>query len=358
MRLTQLQIRNFRNLKLVDFEPGEGINLITGNNASGKTSLLEAIYYLSHLRSFRTQHLADLINHNSKNLQLFARVNSNKREIPIGIRRGRDSLEVRADQLPVKRVADITSMIPVLAIHPDSYKLISGNPAQRRQFIDWGVFHVEHGFFDAWQRYRKALSQRNAAIKSKMKQQYCAIWDRQIDVSASHIDYFRSTYLSSLQPLMQRMVSSFFPDQTVSIEYKRGWKSDESLFDVLKASFERDRKLGFTASGPHRADLQIQVNAKSAQTAISRGQQKLIVALMRLSQVQNVIRSDKRRCILLYDDLAAELDSANRLKILSVIEEMPIQVYMTAIDPGQITVSSDRALKMFHVEQGCVYQRD
>lgn len=358
MRVSQLQIRDFRNLKHVDLSPCEGVNLITGANASGKTSLLEAIYYLSHLRSFRTPHLADLIHHDSNKLQLFARVINNSHEIPIGIRRGCESLEVRADQRPVRRVADITAMLPVLAIHPDSYRLLTGSPSQRRQFIDWGVFHVEHGFFDAWQRYKRALSQRNAALKSKQKADYCTIWDQQIDEAAAHIDRLRSAYLSSLQPLMQNLIGCFFPQHTVTIEYKRGWKTGISLSDALTACFERDRRYGFTSVGPHRADLIIQVNGKSAQTAISRGQQKLMVALLRLSQAQSFVQSGDRRCLLLYDDLAAELDIENRHKVLSVLEQMPIQLFLTAIEPGQIDIRTSRTQRMFHVEHGRLYQRD
>ncbi len=355
MRLSQLQIRNFRNLKQVDIEPCKGFNLFIGANASGKTSLLEAIYFLSHLRSFRLSHLSDLINHESSRLQVFAHVFANNHDIPVGIRRSRNSLEVRADHRPIRRVADITSMIPVLAIHPDSYKLLTGSPSQRRQFIDWGVFHVEHGFFDAWQRYRRALSQRNAAIKSKQKTSYCTIWDQQMDAAAIQIDQQRAAYLSALQPFMQKLVSSFFPQQTVTVEYKRGWKQGESLLDALKAGFERDRKQGFTTAGPHRADLVIQVDGKSSQTAISRGQQKLMVALLRLSQAQCFVQADDRRCVLLYDDLAAELDRENRNKVLTVLEKMPIQLFLTAIEPGQIPASNCRPQRMFHVEHGCVY---
>ncbi len=354
MRLSQLQIRNFRNLKQVDIEPCEGFNLFIGANASGKTSLLEAIYYLSHLRSFRSSHLGDLINHESSRLHVFAHVFNNNHEIPVGIRRSRTNLEVRADHRTIRRVADITSMIPVLAVHPDSYKLLTGSPSQRRQFIDWGVFHVEHGFFDAWQRYRRALSQRNAAIKSRQNASYCTIWDQQMDAAAIQIDRQRASYLIALQPLMQKLVSSFFPKQTVTVEYKRGWKQGESLLDALKVGFERDRKRGFTTAGPHRADLVIQVNGKSAQTAISRGQQKLMVALLRLSQAQCFVQAGDRRCVLLYDDLAAELDRENRNKVLAVLEKMPIQLFLTAIEPGQIPASSCHPQRMFHVEQGCV----
>ncbi len=353
MQLSQLKIRDFRNLVDVEFEPCAGANLFVGPNASGKTSLLESIYYLSHLRSFRTPYLTDLIQHNASSLQLIAKAkDQHDNQVPIGIIRAKDSLEVRANQKPVKRVADITAIFPVLAIHPDSYRLITGSPAERRAYIDWGVFHVEHGFFEAWQRYKKALSQRNAALKSAQKSSYCQLWDNELNQSAEKIDKRRSNYMFELQPYLLAMIHQFFPDQVVKLEYRRGWKSDESLKSVLQQTFARDRKRGITYAGPHRADIDIQVNGKSAQTGISRGQQKVLVALLKLAQAQHFTQTAARHCILLYDDLAAELDESHRNQILSVLKTMPVQLFLTAIEAEQIDLQQWSDVHMFHVEQG------
>ena len=351
MQLSHLKIRDFRNLVDVEFEPCPGVNLISGMNASGKTSLLESIYYISHLRSFRTPYLSDLVNHNASSLQLIARAkDQHGNQIPMGVVRSKDSLEVRANQKPIQRVADITAIFPVLAIHPDSYRLITGSPSERRAYIDWGVFHVEHGFFDAWQRYKKALSQRNAALKSSQKPSYCKLWDNELDQAAQHIHALRSRYLEDLQPYLSKLIEQFFHDQQVKLEYKRGWKHGESLKSVLDQSFERDLGRGITQSGPHRADLMIQIDGKSAQTGISRGQQKVLVALLKLAQVQHFTQSAGRHCILLYDDLAAELDENNRMQILSVLHQMPIQLFLTVIEPQQIDLQLWSDVCMFHVE--------
>ena len=353
MHLMQLQIRNFRNLREAEFEPVNGVNLITGENASGKTSLLESIYYLSHVRSFRTPHATDLINRNTDQLQLFARIFTDTgNELPIGIRRSKNKLEVRANRQAVHRIAEIATRFPVLAIHPDSYKLITGSPSQRRQYLDWGVFHVEHGFFDAWQRYKKALLQRNAALKSKQNESYCALWNKELDQTASYIDKLRKSYVTDLQPYLDLMISLFFPDQEVEVIYKRGWSKEQEFVDLLQAEFIKDRYKGFTQHGPHRAELLIRVDGQSAQTGISRGQQKALVALLRLAQASQFIESTGRMCVLLYDDLAAELDKQHRTKILSVLAKMKAQLFLTAIEPEQIDLSAWEVKKMFHVEQG------
>jgi DNA replication and repair protein RecF len=353
MQLSHLRICDFRNLVDVVLEPCAGVNLISGQNASGKTSLLEAVYYLSHLRSFRTPYLSDLINHEASRLQLVAKtIDQHNKVVPIGIERSKEVLQVRANHKPIQRVADITALFPVLAVHPDSYRLITGSPAERRAYLDWGVFHVEHGFFEAWQRYRKALAQRNAALRAGQKQAACRLWDKELDQAAEHIDTRRTHYLEQLQPFLYELIAKFFPGQRVDLEYKRGWTNGRTLQEVLDQSFERDQRRGQTQVGPHRADIVIQVDGKSAQTGISRGQQKTLVALLKLGQVQHFTQTGARHCILLYDDLPAELDSEHRLQILSVLRKMPVQLFLTAIEPDQIDLDEWDDTRVFHVEQG------
>jgi DNA replication and repair protein RecF len=352
MHLTHLHIRGFRNLTDTEFQPVNGVNLISGENASGKTSLLESIYYLSHIRSFRSQHVTDLINSKSDHLELSARIITEQGEIPVGIRRSKNKLDVRMNRESVRRVADITTQFPVLAIHPDSYKLIAGSPSQRRQYMDWGVFHVEHGFFDGWRRYKRALSQRNAALKSKQDDSYCSMWNSELHETATRIDMLRKNYLSDLKPYMTALIREFFPAQEVEVEYKRGWKEGVELSEFLTNELKRDRFKGFTQSGPHRADLVLQVGGQSAQNGISRGQQKLLIALLRLAQAKQFTESTGRLCALLYDDLAAELDKRHRDKVLGVLTDMHVQLFLTVIEPAQIDISGWANKKTFHVEQG------
>lgn len=353
MRLSDLQITHFRNLEKVQLTPSTGVNLILGDNASGKTSLLEAIYYLSHVRSFRTQFVTDLIQRETPYLQLVARIeNGHNKILPIGIRRSRNKSEIRVNKQPVKRVSDIAAQFPVLAIHPDSYRLISGSPSQRRQYIDWGVFHVEHGFFKAWQRFKKALLQRNAALKSKQKFDICELWNAEICKSADYIDQLRKQYFENLLPYLNRLNLLFFPDDVVSIDYKRGWPIDKDLLVILEDNLQKERLKGYTYYGPHRADINIKVNNQSAQTCISRGQQKTLVALMRLAQAMHFSDATNMPCVVLYDDLAAELDSQHRTKILSVLSTMNIQLFLTAIEDQQLDLSAWKMKKKFHVEHG------
>lgn len=353
MRLKQLHIKNFRNIENIQLTPVQGVNLIIGDNASGKTSLLEAIYYLSHIRSFRTPNVTDLILRNSPYLQLVANIEtSNSLIIPFGIRRSRNKSEIRVNKQPVKRVSDIAAQFPVLSIHPDSYKLITGSPSYRRQYLDWGVFHVEHGFFKSWQRFKKALLQRNAALKSKQQLDICQLWNSEICLTANYIDKLRQQYIKKLAPYLQALNHQFFLGDIVEIEYKRGWHDDTELSELLTDNLYKERLKGYTSYGPHRAEISIKVNGQSAQTCISRGQQKTLVALMRLAQAQQFTESTGKSCVLLYDDLAAELDTKHRNLILDVLSNMNIQLFLTAIEESQIDLSAWLVKKMFHVEHG------
>jgi DNA replication and repair protein RecF len=355
MRLKHLQITNFRNLQNTHLTPTNGVNLLLGENASGKTSLLESIYYLSHIRSFRTQYVSDLIHRESPYLQLVANIETSDNQIiPFGIRRSRNKSEIRVNKQAVKKVSDIAAQFPVLAIHPDSYKLISGSSSQRRQYMDWGVFHVEHGFFTAWQRFRKALLQRNAALKAKQKTDVCQLWNNELNNTANHIDTLRQQYFKKLTPYLEQLIVQFFVNETVDINYKRGWSSNRELYELLDENLVKDRMKGYTNYGPHRAEITIKVNSQSAQTCISRGQQKTLVALMRLAQAMQFTEASQKSCVLLYDDLSAELDSSHRAEILSVLSTMNIQLFLTAIEQHQIDLSDWSDKMMFHVKHGVV----
>lgn len=355
MRLTRLQISNFRNLESAQLVPVHGVNLIVGENASGKTSLLEAIYYLSHVRSFRTPIVTDLILRQSPYLQLVADIETaESNTIPLGIRRSRNKSEIRINKQPLKRVSDIAAQFPVLAIHPDSYKLITGSPTQRRQYLDWGVFHVEHGFFQSWQRFKKALLQRNAALKARQSYDQCQLWNGEIHKTAHYIDQLRYQYFHKLEPYFLDLTKQFFESDVVDIDYKRGWPADIDLRSLLESNLQKDRLKGYTYYGPHRAEITIKINGQSAQTCISRGQQKTLVALLRLAQAKQFTESLFKPCVLLYDDLAAELDKHHRQLILSELSNMNVQLFLTAIEDNQIDLSAWQVKKKFHVEHGHV----
>jgi DNA replication and repair protein RecF len=352
MGLTSLQLRHFRNLHQVEFQPGASLNVITGDNAAGKTSLLESIFYLSFARSFRTSHTKDLISHGQEMFRLVARLDDP--QAIIGIQKSPHDQLLRINQQTVHRVSDLSALFPVIALHPDSHQLITEGPEFRRQFLDWGVFHVEHDYINLWRDFRKALSQRNAALRANQSDRLCLSWDSLLAEQAQKMSALRNGYLELLKQAIDNLRPLMFPDNAVSLDYRGGWPEDQDYQAYLQQNLTRDREKGYTLAGPHRADIRIRLDDKPVQTAISRGQQKKLVTLLKLAQMDVFTQTSGKRCVLLYDDLPAELDQQNRANLLKLLANKPVQVFVTATDIHQIDMTAWQQTKLFHVEHGKV----
>ena len=357
MSLYSIEIHHFRNLHHVDIQLDARLNVISGVNAAGKTSLLESLFYLSYGRSFRSSQTRDLINYNEDFFRLVAKIQTSHAESIVGIQKSTKDQIIRVDKQDINRISDLASLLPVVSLHPDSHQLISSGPEFRRQYIDWGVFHVEHSFIQNWKMYRKALSQRNAALRHQQPDKMCMLWDQALVESANLIESSRCKYLSQLNILLEKNADFLFPDNKVSLEYRRGWTEELNYQDYISSTLSRDKDKGYTQAGPHRADIKIKLDGKSAQTSISRGQQKKLVALLKLAQLELFIQSTGRTCVLLYDDLPAELDVLNRSRLMELLSDMNVQLFVSTIELDQLNTSSWNSSKMFHVEHGIVTEK-
>ncbi len=352
MGLKSLKVTDFRNLSSVHIEPNACLNLITGDNAAGKTSLLESIFYLSYGRSFRSAKTRHLITYEQNLFRLVCDLDDESTRI--GLQRDLKEQVIRVNNQSIYRISELSSLLPVLVLHPDSHQLITAGPENRRQYMDWGVFHVEHQFIESWKKYKKALSQRNAALRLHQSDKLCSLWDKELILNALNIQSYRLKYLNLINDIVSELSSVLFPDHQISLSYKQGWPADIDFSAYLSQSLIKDREKGFTQSGPHRADIKITVDGLSAQSSISRGQQKKLVCLLKIAQLILFSKKSKRRCILLFDDLPAELDLDNQNKILSILSNLDIQIFITAIEANQIACDNWKSYKVFHVEQGQV----
>jgi len=352
MFLTQLDIRQVRNLHEIKIKPSKRCNYIYGANASGKTSVLEAIYLLSIARSFRTTHIKHVISHDLDFLQVFARIENNKQEISaVGLERSAKKTRIRINGADVKQVSALSALLPVQIINPDVHKLLEQGPKYRRQFIDWGVFHVEHGFLLAWQQYYRVLKQRNAALRKKLVRDTITLWDEQLIQHAKTITLSRENYLSGFLPIFNLYVEKLM-ELSVELKYSRGWSPELSFTETLHKNFDKDIYKGFTTLGPHRADLEISHNGILVQNCFSRGQQKLLVCAMRLAQITYLKSQNNQQSILLVDDLAAELDLEHRQNLIELLIDTQAQLFVTATEHNSFVLPSEIESKRFHVEHG------
>ncbi|WNL38936.1 DNA replication/repair protein RecF [Halomonas sp. PAMB 3264] len=359
MSLTQLNFQGIRNLAAVELAPSPHINLIHGANGSGKTTLLEGIHILGMGRSFRTRQLKHAIQFEAPAMTLYGRLAGDP-EVALGVRRLRAEreLELRLKGQKGVRLAELVDAMPLQLINPDAFRLLEGSPAGRREFMDWGVFHVKHDFLHAWKRARRAVKHRNALLRrGRITDAEIAVWEQELCESGERMDALRHTWFSAFLPVFEQTLERLLPIEGLTLRYARGWDVKRSLADVLKASRASDQQMGFTQQGPQRADLRIRLGKQPAIEVLSRGQQKLVVSALKLAQGRLLESSAKRQCIYLIDDLPAELDFEHRKLFCALLEEMQCQVFITSVDPDVLSDVWQPAtqIRMFHVkhdEQG------
>jgi DNA replication and repair protein RecF len=351
MTIARLDIQQLRNISQVRLELGERLNLIVGANASGKTSLLEAIYLLGTGRSFRTSRLQHVIQAEKEQFTVSARIRAESGAlITAGMALSKQGRILRVDGKNARSSAQLAEILPLQLINQQSFNLIDEGPAHRRKFLDWGVFHVEHGFFAVWQRYMRALKQRNAALKRGIMD--TRAWEKEMAEAAVQLHGMREAYVESLRPILQQSVLEMLEIDDVSVDYRAGWDTEHSLADILAREAEQDRGQGFTRYGPQRADLVFKRGAVAAKERLSRGQQKLLVSALVLGQARLLAQKQARRSTVLIDDITAELDAAHCARLMTALAETGAQLVVTAINAESVPVAENIDTRVFHVEHG------
>jgi DNA replication and repair protein RecF len=351
MPLGWFRAEQFRCLAEVEFELDPRANLFIGPNASGKTSLLEAAFFLGRGRSFRSRRRDALIRHGQEAFLLAGRSAVGAVTTPLGVRASRKETEWRVGGAPAEGIADLAEQFPAQVIDPEVHKLLEEGPGRRRRFLDWGVFHVEPGFLENWRRYHQALRQRNAALKQDRGDPDLAAWESELATSGEHLAGQRQGYLSRLSAPLENFGRALL-DRPITLAHSPGWDADRPLLDALQAGRSRDRRYRATQAGPHRGDVVVQVDGRPAKDHVSRGQQKLVAAALMLAQLEIQEQERPGRSALLIDDPAAELDSDNLARLMAIVQTLPAQLWVTSLRAG-IPGLPEHA-RLFHVKQGRV----
>lgn len=347
--LEELTVENVRCVQRAQLQLHSGINLIWGDNGSGKTSLLEAVFLLGRGRSFRTRTSERLIRHGESRLVSFGRLVA---ELPrsVGVQVSKESgTDAKVDGRFVDSLAELAHTFPVQVIEPGVHKLIEEGGHRRRRWLDWAVFHVEPSYAGIWTRYVRALKQRNAALRTAPEQ--ATAWDPEIVRDGEKLAASRAALVDRMQPFWTATVREL-TDLEVELAYHRGWPAELDLAAALAASRERDRLRGMTHDGPHRADVRIRAQGKPAREVLSRGQQKLVAIAMILAQLELLRSAVGLTPTLLLDDPAAELDGARLERFIGLVGRVSGQLISTSLRPDvRLFGAPDR---VFHVEQGRV----
>ncbi len=355
MSLLKLDIYAVRNIQKESISPSPAINFIVGENASGKSALIEAIFILGRAKSFRCTSIKSVINFTQHHLVVSAQtLQSNGSHVQLGIQLDGKNIEIHINQQAKQKRSDLAYALPLQLIHPKSYELLDAGSQSRREFLDWGVFNNDPNFLPAWCKFKKALSQRNALLKTRRVEQI-NVWDKELVYYGTIVDCYRQQYLEKFKPVFIEIIGRFLSLDRIELKLVSGWDSAKELSRVLTDDQDKDLRYGFTHSGPHRGDFKLMVNNRLAKDFVSRGQLKLLVMSLKLAQVQLLANEQSQAGCILIDDFAAELDVINRAKLLNYLSEMACQVFITAtekIDFGDL--SQIKNYKMFHVEHGTI----
>ncbi|RUO59081.1 DNA replication/repair protein RecF [Pseudidiomarina insulisalsae] len=357
MYIDALALTHFRNFEQAKLAPGRQVNLFIGENGSGKTSLLESIYCLGSGRSFRPGNYKQLVQHGNQSFTVFAKIdNGSGRLHTLGFQRDiSGEVKLRIDGETSRKFAPMAKLVPAQLMTPETVELVLGGPKVRRQFIDWGVFHVEHSFIEDWTRFSHILKQRNSLLKRKRLSDENVYWDEKFASYGQRVAEQRAAYLTSFEPVLVERLKHFLPQYTFKFQLKWGWDSALSLTEALKQHAEADLRYGHSTVGPHKAELRILANGEDVKNVLSRGQLKLLVAALKVVQGEYLTSKTGVQCIYLVDDITAELDTSSQHKFCEALLATNAQLFVSAINKGELPDIIKRAdTKMFHVEHGTV----
>jgi DNA replication and repair protein RecF len=357
MELTRLVVTDVRSVAAAELELGPGLNLITGGNGAGKTSLLEAVHLLGYGRSFRGRVRDGLVRVGQPHLDVFLEWRDGaSRARRAGLRHAGAQWEARLDGQPAPSLTELCAELAVVTFEPGSHALIAGGGEGRRRFLDWSLFHVEPAFLPLWRRYARALKQRNALLKAGPSPASLGAWERELADSGEPLTGLRVAALESLEPVLADTAREFLAELgPATLEFQAGWRqADLSLADALLLGRERDLATGFTGVGPHRADWKLAYAGLPAPAVLSRGQEKLTALACVVAQARAFAARQGEWPVVCLDDLASELDLPHQRRVLAALLGSGAQVLLTATEPPAVLADLPRPSRMFHVEQGRV----
>lgn len=359
MILNNLKLHGYRNLVGIDIAWNEHFNVIYGENAQGKTNLLEAIYLLGHLKSFRSARGQELINHAAETAWVKAAVIKGgvNHQLEIGLqKKGRNP---KIDGKTVKKLSLFLGYLRTVLFTPEELGHIKGFPAGRRALLDRAILQTEPAYLDRVQEYERILRQRNQLLKQQAGEAELAPWTAALIHTGSRIRYDRKKYLQRFTPLLCQVYREITGGtETAGLNYSVEQNSLQELVDHLTATFtslaSRERKMGLSLAGPHRDDLDLLVDGRSLRSFGSQGQQRSFLLAFKAAQVMDLEEQHQEPPVLLLDDLASELDSRRQEGFFSFLLNRRGQVFLTSAQQSFLADQVKKTASFFKVEQGLV----
>lgn len=367
MYLENIKVKQFRNYTELDVALSKGINVFIGENAQGKTNLLEAVYVLGMAKSHRTSHDKELIQWGRNYAKIEGKVNKKSGTIPLELTISKKGKKAKANHIERKKLSQYVGLCNVVMFTPDDLQLVKGSPSLRRRFIDMEIGQIQPVYLHRLSQYQKVLEQRNALLKNadgsdRSVQSMLDILTAQLIELAADLVHRRLRFIRLLRDWAADIHQSITDGrERLSMDYRSsvGDVSEDMELSRIKEVYEKafadvrkkEMERGLTLIGPHRDDLDLAVNDKNVQTYGSQGQQRTTALSLKLAEIELIADEVGEYPLLLLDDVLSELDDVRQTHLLSTFKER-VQTIVTTTSVAGIDHEMIREARSYRVKNG------
>ena len=365
MIVEELKVINYRNYEQMNLKFHPRLNVFIGDNAQGKTNLLEAIYLCSAGKSFRTNRDQEMINMAKKQAYINVKLKKVNSNVNIEVRLNMDKKkDIKVNQIPLLKIGELLGNLNVVLFSPEDLKLVKEGPSERRRFMDREISQISTKYYYTLNQYNKILQHRNKLLKySKGKNLDIEIWDEQLATSGAWLILYRQNFIkkiSLLAKLMHRKITESVETLEIIYEPNVKVKEDDDVNNIkvkmlqdLKENFDMDKQRCLTTVGPHRDDMVFKINGLDVKTYGSQGQQRTAVLSLKLSELELVKGEVGEYPILLLDDVMSELDLKRQSYLINNLKNVQTFITTTMMDHLKELKPADR--NVFTVRKGQIY---
>lgn len=360
MHIKNIELTNFRNYEELRTDFNQNVNLILGNNAQGKTNLLEGIYLTSIGRSFRTNKDSDLVNFNKEMAKVKVNAERSCFDTAVEITIKKDSKKsIKKDGSTIKKTSELLENILIVIFSPEDLKIVKDEPEKRRKFIDRELCQIQPLYYDSLSNYKKTLVQRNTYLKEEnVDNSILDLWDIQLARYGAKIIIIRDQFIKKISGYSGKIHSSItngkeslFLEYNPNVEIKENAEEQEGFFyDEIKKSFKNDLKQRTTTKGPHKDDISFYVNGVNMRSFGSQGQQRTCALSLKLAELNLIKEETEEDAILLLDDVMSELDIERQRYLIKTLKEN--QLFITTTDIDKNLMMSFPEAKIIYIEKG------
>ena len=328
MYLESLTLKQYRNYENLSIRFADGINILQGRNAAGKTNLLEAVGFLSFGKSFRTQKETECIREGQETAYIKGHIIC--AQGPLGMEAllsVQDKKSLKVNSQPVKKMGELFGHFIAVVFSPEDLKMLKESPSYRRRFMDMEISKLRPTYFFELQEYQKALAQKNALLKSRINEnqlkKLVSIYNEQLSVHGEKIIQARQAFLKRIDEMGREIHRNLSDGEFLSVKYKSSVSTDrirEALFEKMEKSLSSEIEQGFCLYGPHREDFSVTLNNSEIKAYSSQGQIRTAVLSMKLATLRIANQDFAESAVLLLDDVFSELDAARQSALLQHVK--------------------------------------